>query len=149
MLRNLILYAGMVLIASSVWYLVHTLFGGDEACFDTLEPNDSPIGCSTGLQLFVQVLIAFWVSFVILLTPLIITKLLRKSQKYGINFSAMFWAVVVVLLGFWHTMNILDEYGFQHSFQMGIGEISLPYLLAILFFWFVESRLKNVTRVSI
>jgi hypothetical protein len=28
-------------------------------------------------------------------------------------------------------MNILDEYGFQHSFQMGIGEISLPYLLAI------------------
>ena len=148
MLRHLISYIGMVLIASLTWYFIHELFGGEKACFDSLAPNDSPLGCSTGLQLFVQVVIAFWVSLVVLLTPLLITKMLRKSQQAGIKASVVLWCIVSVTLGIWHMLSVYEEYGLLRGFQMGVGEITVPYILTVIFYWFAESKFKNVTNVS-
>jgi len=138
----------MVLTASLSWYFIHDLLGSEKACFDTLAPDDSPIGCSTGLQLFVQVLLASFVSIVILVVLTISSKLLRVPQKSAVEKSVLFWGVIAVTLGVWHTISIKEEYGFLHGLQMGVGEITFPYLLALVFLWLVESKFKNITKSS-
>lgn len=141
--RKLISYFGMVLTASSVWYIIHTLFGGERVCFDTLAPDDSPVGCSTGLQLFVQVTISSWVSLIVLLTSFMVTKLFGQSEKYGTKISVYFWGIAAIVFGAWHTLSIQEQYGLLYSIKMGIGEITSPYLLAVMFFSFSESHIKH------
>ncbi len=81
--------------APAIWLALHELFGGEAACFEKLEVDENPFGCSTQLQAIVSIVI-YLVSGLITLLIIVISSR-WFSAYYIINFLFFVAAVFSVV----------------------------------------------------